>query len=146
MPSPSEIRFRLLDERAQLPGQAHSSDAGHDVRCIEDFELSPGERKMVRTGLAMALPASWCCLVLARSGLAAKHGIMVVNGPGLIDAGYRDEVKVILLNSGDAPVSFASGDRIAQLMFQPVPAVSFIEVDDLDETDRSGGFGSSGLA
>jgi dUTP pyrophosphatase len=140
------VLITLLDERAQMPSQAHTSDAGHDVRCIEDFELCSGERRTVRTGLAMALPADWCCLVLARSGLAYKHGIMVVNGPGLIDSGYRGEVQVILLNTGSEAVSFAAGDRIAQLLFQPVPPVRLCMASELNATDRDGGFGSTGVA
>lgn len=148
MTNPSEhtplVRFIKLVEEAQLPERAHDSDAGWDVRSVESLTLHPGERRMISTGIAMALPENWSCLVLARSGLAAKHGIMVVNGPGLIDAGYRGEAKVILYNSGDEALEIAAGDRIAQFLFQPVFPVRIELVDQLDETERKGGFGHTG--
>jgi dUTP pyrophosphatase len=139
------VRFRKLHPDASIPSRAHDTDAGWDIRSAEACTLAAGERRMVATGLAMALPESWSCLVLARSGLAAKHGIMVANGPGLIDADYRGEIKVILYNSGGEPFEIAFGDRIAQLVFQPVFSVQAQLVDELDETIRTGGFGSTGV-
>ncbi len=140
------MHFKALHPDAQLPSRAHESDAGWDVRSVQEALLAPGERAMIATGLAMALPPGWSCLILARSGLAAKQGIMVVNGPGLIDAGYRGEVKVILYNSGREDFAISAGDRIAQMLFQPVFAASAQMVDELDQTERAGGFGSTGKA
>jgi dUTP pyrophosphatase len=145
MNAPARVLIRKLNDQAQLPSRAHDSDAGWDVRSAETCVIEPGERRMVATGLAMALPDRWSCLVLARSGLAAKHGIMVANGPGLIDAGYRGEVKVILYNSGSEAFEISTGDLIAQLLFQPVFDIELEEAGQLDETERTGGFGSTGV-
>ncbi|MEX2655338.1 MAG: dUTP diphosphatase [Acidimicrobiia bacterium] len=139
------VSFTRLDRELPAPSQAHPGDAGFDLVTAEDVELAPGERRIVPTGLAVAIPEGFAGLVLPRSGHAARHGVGVVNSPGLIDSGYRGEIKVILINHGSESVAFARGERIAQLMISPVPTVELKEVVDLDETERgSGGFGSSG--
>ncbi len=141
------LRVRRLDPRAVLPARAHAGDAGLDLRALEPVTLAPGERARVRTGLAVALPPGHAGLVLPRSGLADRHGVTVVNAPGLIDEGYRGEVQVLLLNT-DRLASFTAGagDRIAQLVVVALPAVEVVE-GELDATARgAGGFGSSGRA
>ncbi len=140
------LRVRRLDPRAVLPARAHPGDAGLDLRALEPVTLAPGARAKVRTGLAVALPPGHAGLVLPRSGLAARHGVTVVNAPGLVDEGYRGELQVLLLNTDPAePFSAAAGDRIAQLVVVALPAVEVVE-GDLDDTARGqGGFGSSGL-
>jgi dUTP pyrophosphatase len=137
---------RLRDE-AVLPSQAYEGDAGLDLAACERLELAPGERGVVGTGLAVAIPEGHAGLVLPRSGLAARHGITIVNTPGLIDAGYRGEVKVVLLNTDrNEPFTIEAGMRIAQLVVVDVPAVSVVEVEELSESERGvGGFGSSGV-
>jgi dUTP pyrophosphatase len=141
----SHVSFKRLDKELPPPTQPHPGDAGFDLVTAEDIDLKPGERAVVPTGLAVAIPPGFAGLVLPRSGHAARHGVGVVNSPGLIDSGYRGEIKVILVNHGAAPVWFERGERIAQLMITPVPSVELVEVDDLDETERGmGGFGSSG--
>jgi dUTP pyrophosphatase len=140
------LRVKRLDERAVLPRRAHDGDAGLDLHALDGFELGPGERAQVRTGIAIALPAGTAGLVLPRSGLAARHGISVVNAPGLIDEGYRGEVQVLLLNT-DRHECFRAeaGDRIAQLVVVDVEAPEIVETDDLGDSSRgTGGFGSSG--
>jgi dUTP pyrophosphatase len=129
-----------------LPRRAHEGDAGLDLHALDGFELAPGERAQVRTGIAVALPPGTAGLVLPRSGLAARHGISVVNAPGLIDEGYRGEVQVLLLNT-DRHETFRAdaGDRIAQLVVVDVEAPEIVETDDLGDSSRgTGGFGSSG--
>lgn len=129
-----------------LPVYAHPGDAGADLVSTEDVVLAPGERATVGTGLKIALPNGYVGFVVPRSGLAAKHGITIVNSPGTVDAGYRGELRVTLLNT-DArePYAIAAGDRIAQLIVMPVPRVRFVEVDRLPGSDRGeGGFGSTG--
>lgn len=139
------IGVRLLHPSAQLPRQAHPGDAGADLCSVETVTLLPGERKDVGTGLALAIPPGYAGFVQPRSGLALKHGIMVVNSPGLIDAGYRGEVRVLLYNSGTEPVAIRVGERIAQLVVQAVEEPDFVAVTELPETVRGeGGFGSSG--
>ena len=130
------------------PVYAHPGDAGADLVSVESFELAPGERRLVGTGLRIALPDGFVGFVVPRSGLAAKHGISIVNAPGTIDAGYRGEIKVALLNTDRSePYAVAAGDRIAQLIVMPVPAIRFVQVDALPESVRGvGGFGSSGYA
>jgi dUTP pyrophosphatase len=140
------LRVKRLDPRATLPRRAHEGDAGLDLHALDGFELEPGERAHVRTGIAIALPPGTAGLVLPRSGLAARHGISLVNAPGLIDEGYRGELQVLLLNT-DRTDTFRgqAGDRIAQLVVVDVEAPEIIETDDLGDTSRgSGGFGSSG--
>lgn len=139
------VSFQRLDRELSIPIKAHPGDAGFDLVTSVDVELGPGERVAAPTGLAVAIPDGFAGLVLPRSGHAARHGVGVVNAPGLIDSGYRGEIKVILINHGSDRVHFARGERIAQLMITPVPSVVLTEVDSLDETVRgAGGFGSSG--
>jgi dUTP pyrophosphatase len=141
-----ELRLLRLDARAVVPSRAHPGDAGLDLCALDGGTLAPGGRATVPTGIAIALPAGHAGLVLPRSGLAARHGVTVVNAPGLIDEGYRGEVRVLLLNTDDAePFTWAAGDRIAQLVVTAVATPPLVEVDTLDDTARGhGGFGSSG--
>ena len=140
------LRFRRLSPDARPPARAHDGDAGFDLHAAEAASLAPGERASVGTGLAVAIPAGFAGLVLPRSGLAARHGIALVNAPGLIDAGYRGELRVLLLNTDPRePFEIAEGDRVAQLVLVRAEAAELEEADDLGETARgSGGFGSSG--
>lgn len=140
------LRVQRLDPRAVLPRRAHAGDAGLDLHALDAVELAPGARAQVRTGIAIALPPGTAGLVLPRSGLAARHGISVVNAPGLIDEGYRGELQVLLLNTDrDATFRAAAGDRIAQLVVVDVESPEVVEAEDLDATVRgAGGFGSSG--
>lgn len=136
-----------LDPDFPAPTYAHVGDAGCDLVAREDVTLEAGGgRALVPTGVAIALPEGWAGFVQPRSGLAIKHGVTVLNSPGLIDSGYRDELRVILVNTDPATdYEVRRGDRIAQLVVQPVTAVTFAEVDSLDHTERgAGGFGSSG--
>jgi dUTP pyrophosphatase len=140
------LRFRRLSPEARPPDQAHAGDAGYDLHAAEAVTIAPGERASVGTGIAVAIPAGRAGLVVPRSGLAARHGISVVNAPGLIDSGYRGELRVLLLNT-DRSEAFAvePGDRIAQLVLVEVGTPELEEVDELDETARgAGGFGSTG--
>jgi dUTP pyrophosphatase len=140
-----EIEVKLLHVDARVPARAHPGDAGVDLYSVESLVIPPGERRDVGTGLAVAVPPGYGGFVQARSGLAFKHGIMVANSPGLIDSGYRGEVRVCLYNSGSEPFSIGVGERIAQLVVQRVEEPAFMEVADLTETFRGhGGFGSSG--
>ncbi len=129
-----------------LPVYAHPGDAGADLVSTEDVVLAPGGRATVGTGLKIALPNGYVGFVVPRSGLAAKHGITIVNSPGTVDAGYRGELRVTLLNTdANEPYAIATGDRIAQLIVMPVPSVRFVEVERLPGSDRGeGGFGSTG--
>ena len=140
------LEVRRLHPRAELPARAHEGDAGLDLVAVEDVTLGPGERALVATGIAIAVPPGHAGLVLPRSGLAARHGVALVNAPGLIDAGYRGEVRVLLLNTDRAePVTLRAGDRIAQLVLAPVAVAEVVEVAELGATARGeGGFGSSG--
>jgi dUTP pyrophosphatase len=139
------LRVKRLDLRAILPRRAHPGDAGLDLHALDGVELAPGERAQVRTGIAIALPPGTAGLVLPRSGLAARHGISVVNAPGLIDSGYRGEVRVVLLNTDRfEPFVVEPGMRIAQLVVLPVPALELVETDELPGSERGvRGFGSS---
>ena len=130
----------------QVPVYAHPGDAGADLVSSESVRLEPGARALVGTGVRIALPDGYAAFVVPRSGLAAKHGITIVNAPGTIDAGYRGEIKVALLNTDTREAyDIAAGDRIAQLIVMPVPRVRFLPVDDLPDTARGeGGFGSTG--
>jgi dUTP pyrophosphatase len=142
------VEFQRLTEAARAPERANQHDAGWDLRAAEAATIGPGERAGIGTGIAVAIPDDHAGLVLPRSGLAARHGIALVNAPGLIDAGYRGEVRVLLLNT-DRVESFeiAVGDRIAQLVITKLPAVEFAESSSLSETARgTGGFGSTGVA
>ena len=140
------LRFRRLSAAARPPAQAHEGDAGYDLHSAEAATIGPGERASVGTGIAVAIPAGQAGLVIPRSGLAARHGISVVNAPGLIDSGYRGELRVLLLNTDSAETfDVAPGDRIAQLVLVAVETPELEEVDELDETVRgAGGFGSTG--
>jgi dUTP pyrophosphatase len=140
------LRFRRLSDAARPPAQAHDGDAGYDLHAAEAVTIAPGERASVGTGIAVAIPDGHAGLVVPRSGLAARHGISVVNAPGLIDSGYRGELRVLLLNT-DRTEAFqvAPGDRIAQLVLVAVETPELEELTELDETVRgSGGFGSTG--
>lgn len=131
---------------AQVPAYAHPGDAGADLVSTEALRLEPGQRALVGTGVRIALPDGYVAFVVPRSGLAARHGITIVNSPGTVDAGYRGEIKVSLLNT-DASQAYdvAVGDRIAQLIIMPVPRVRFVAVDELPDSSRGeGGFGSTG--
>ena len=141
-----EVLMVQLDPGIELPSYAHPGDAGADLRTTEDFELHPGERRLVGTGIAIALPDGYAAFVHPRSGLAARHGISIVNTPGTVDAGYRGEIKVCVVNTDrEASVRFSRGDRIAQLVVQPVSTARFVPVAALDETARGiGGYGSTG--
>jgi dUTP pyrophosphatase len=143
----AEIRITRLDPAAALPAQAHEHDAGYDLCANEDAHLEPrGGRALVRTGLAVAIPPGYAGLVLPRSGLALKHGVTLVNTPGLVDSQYRGELKVLMINTDPAAAyDVHRGDRIAQLVIQAVEYVEWVEVDALDETARDTfGFGSTG--
>jgi dUTP pyrophosphatase len=140
------LRFARLADEAREPTRAHDGDAGYDLYAVEAATLGPGERASVGTGIAVAIPEGWAGLVLPRSGLAARHGITIPNAPGLIDSGYRGEVRVLLLNT-DPDIAFdvAVGDRIAQLLIVRFESPPLEEADSLEETARgAGGFGSTG--
>ena len=142
-----QLQVRLLRRGAQPPARTRPGDAGYDLRCADGFSLWPGERATVATGVAIALPPGVAGLVTPRSGLAARHGIALVNSPGLIDPNYRGELRVVLVNLGDARFEAASGDRIAQLLLVPFMTPDALVVDELPPSgdDRGeNGFGSSG--
>lgn len=145
-PEHVEVLFQRLDPRVPMPRYAHPGDAGADLAIAEDVTIEPGQRVLVRTGVAVALPSGWVGLVHPRSGLAARHGLIIVNAPGTVDAGYRGEIKVCLLNTdGAAAVPLRRGDLIAQLVVQRVAAASFTEVAELPSSARgAGGHGSTG--
>ncbi len=140
------FRVRRLDDRALLPTRAHSGDAGLDLYAVEGVVLEPGARTSVGTGIAVEIPDGQAGLVLPRSGLAARHGIALVNAPGLIDAGYRGEIRVLLLNTDrSSAVRLEPGDRIAQLVLVRVETPEVVEAEALASSERGhGGFGSSG--
>lgn len=141
-----KVPIKRIDPMVQLPSYAYEGDAGLDLRSNEDVVLKPFERKLISTGLAIALPDGYAGFVQPRSGMAIKKGLSIVNTPGLIDAHYRGELKIIAINLDPSePIVIEKGDRIAQLVIQAVPTVELIEVEELNETDRGdGGFGSSG--
>jgi dUTP pyrophosphatase len=140
------LRVRRLDDRATLPRRAHPGDAGLDLHALEDAVLDPGERASIPTGIAVEIPGGQAGLILPRSGLAARHGIAVVNAPGLIDAGYRGEIKVLLLNTDRARAfTVTAGARIAQLVLVRVETPEVVEAEELAVSERGvGGFGSTG--
>ena len=142
-----EIAVRRLDPGLPLPAYAHPGDAGADLVTTVDIALAPGERGLVPTGIALALPDGYVALVHPRSGLAARHGLSIVNTPGTIDAGYRGEIKVLLINHDPVEsITLSRGDRIAQLVVQRFERARFVEVDDLPESVRgAGGYGSTGV-
>ena len=140
------VKVLRTDPEAQLPAYAHPGDAGMDVRSIEEVTLAPGARALVHTGLVLMLPPDAEAQVRPRSGLALKHGITVLNTPGTIDAGYRGEVGVILINLGAEPFTVEKGMKIAQIVVSPVAQAEIVEVASVDATDRgAGGFGSTGI-
>jgi dUTP pyrophosphatase len=141
-----ELPVLRLDPGLPLPAYAHPGDAGADLCAAADVDLPPGGRATVGTGIAIAVPDGYAAFVHPRSGLAARHGITLVNAPGTVDAGYRGEVRVVLLNTDPAePFTVRRGDRIAQLVVQPVTRVSFLDAAELPPTPRGeGGFGSTG--
>ncbi|MDP4621041.1 MAG: dUTP diphosphatase [Thermoleophilia bacterium] len=138
--------MRRVHPDAVPPTRAHPGDAGLDLHAVEDLALGPGERGVVATGWAVAIPTGMAGLVVPRSGNALRHGLTVANAPGLIDSGYRGELKVILVNLGHDPVMIAAGERVAQLVITPVSAAAVRVVDALPESDGrgEGGFGSTG--
>ena len=141
-----ELPVLRLDPGLPLPAYAHQGDAGADLRAAAEVVLPPGGRATVGTGIAIAVPDGYAAFVHPRSGLAARHGITLVNAPGTVDAGYRGEVRVVLLNTDPSePFTVHRGDRIAQLVVQPVTRVSFLDAAELPPTPRGeGGFGSTG--
>ena len=141
------LPIKRLDPDVILPSYAYEGDAGLDLRANVNVDLAPFERKLIPTGLAVAIPEGFAGFVQPRSGLALKSGLSMANTPGLIDAHYRGELKVIAVNlDANEPIHISKGERIAQLVIQRVPVVSLMEVDELDKTDRgTGGFGSSGV-
>jgi dUTP pyrophosphatase len=144
---PVEVPFARLDPEAELPAAAHPGDAGMDLRSTIDVEVAPGERALVPTGVAVAIPEGHAGLVLPRSGLASRLGLTLANAPGLIDAGYRGEVTCAVVNLDPAePVRIRRGDRIAQLVVVPIASVSATWVEELPPSERGGGgFGSTGV-
>ena len=141
------IEFARLNDEARAPEQAHEHDAGYDLFASESARIEPGARVSVGTGIAVAIPDGHAGLVLPRSGLAARHGIALVNAPGLIDAGYRGEIRILLLNTDrEDGFEIEAGDRIAQLLVTQVEPAEFVEAGALSETVRGeGGFGSTGV-
>ncbi|GAA5130296.1 hypothetical protein GCM10023339_60530 [Alloalcanivorax gelatiniphagus] len=147
LPAPDlDVAVVRLDPDLPLPSYAHPGDAGADLQTTVDITLGPGERALVPTGLSIALPEGYVALVHPRSGLAARHGLSIVNAPGTVDAGYRGEIKVLLVNHDPhQPVTLTRGDRIAQLVIQRFERARFVEVGVLPESVRgSGGYGSTG--
>ena len=140
------LRFKKIRPDAVLPSYAHPSDAGMDLRSVDDLTIAPGKRALVHTGLVMLLPPNYEAQVRPRSGLALKSGVTVLNTPGTIDSGYRGEVGVILINLGEADFQVKKGDKIAQVVIAPVTQPEIAETVEIDETDRgAGGFGSTGV-
>lgn len=142
------VPIKLLDPTVEVPSYAYEGDAGLDLRSSEDVTLAPFERRLISTGLAVAIPEGYAGFVQPRSGLALKQGLSMANTPGLIDAHYRGELKICAINlDSEKNIEVKRGDRIAQLVIQKVPVVELQVVDELDETDRgAGGFGSSGVS
>jgi len=140
------VRVTRLDDEALLPTYAHDDDAGADLATTEDVRLYPGERAVVGTGIAVAIPDGYAGFVYPRSGLAARNGLTMVNSPGVIDAGYRGEIKVCLINTDQrSPIHLKRGDKIAQMVIQAVAHVRYDCVEELPQSDRgAGGYGSSG--
>lgn len=141
------VPIKLLSEESEMPSYAYEGDAGLDLRASEQTMIHPGDRDLVGTGIAVAIPEGYAGFIQPRSGLAVNEGLTIINSPGLIDSKYRGEIKVALINLGYASVNIRKGDRIAQLVILPVPQVELVRVADLDETVRgSKGFGSSGVS
>ena len=142
-----DVLIQRLDPGVPLPSRAHPGDAGLDLVTTHDATVLPGQRVLLPTGIAIALPAGYLAAIVPRSGLAVRHGLSIVNAPGIVDAGYRGEIKVSVVNLDPAePVSLRRGDRIAQMVVQQVPQVRLHEVEQLPRSDRGeGGFGSTGI-
>ncbi len=142
-----QVLVKRLDPEVPFPAYGKAGDAGADITTRVDVTIEPGERLLVPTGLSIALPFGYAAFVHPRSGLAIKHGVSMVNTPGTVDAGYRGELQIILINHDlREPISFKKGDRIAQLVIQRVEVANFVEVDELPGSERaSGGFGSTGI-
>jgi dUTP pyrophosphatase len=139
------VNVQKLEAGVSLPRSAHPGDAGFDLNAAHPCSLAPGERAAVGTGLAVSIPDGYAGLVLPRSGHARRHGVALVNSPGLIDSGYRGEIQVLLINHGTEAVQFEPGDRIAQLVIVAIPSIEWREVDRLDDSPRAAdGFGSTG--
>lgn len=145
-PPALDIAVVRLDRELPLPAYAHPGDAGADLLTTVDVSLAPGERALVPTGISLALPVGFVALVHPRSGLAARHGLSIVNTPGTVDAGYRGEIKVMLINHDRTePIELRRGDRIAQLVIQRCEQARFVEVEQLPDSSRgAGGYGSTG--
>jgi dUTP pyrophosphatase len=142
-----KIPVTRQDPTHSIPARGRSGDAGVDLAASAAVEIAPGERALVPTGIAVAIPEGFAGFVLPRSGLAVNHGVTVINAPGLIDSGYRGELKVGVVNHGDVPFVISVGDRIAQLVVMAVVSPEYVEVEELDTTSRgTGGFGSTGVA
>ena len=141
-----KLRVKRLDPQVALPSYAYEGDAGLDLCANENVTLLPNERRLISTGLAIAIPEGYAGFVQPRSGMALKKGLSMANTPGLIDSHYRGELKIVAINlDNEEPIHIGKGERIAQLVIQKVPVVKVIEVTELDDTDRgTGGFGSSG--
>jgi dUTP pyrophosphatase len=146
LPEDLAVQVLRLDADLPLPSYAHPGDAGADLLSTVDLTLAPGERALVPTGIAVALPPGFVALVHPRSGLAARHGLSIVNTPGTVDAGYRGEISVLLINHDPVePIELRRGDRIAQLVIQRFERARFVEVDQLPDSSRgAGGYGSTG--
>ena len=142
-----KIPVTRQDPMHSIPGRGRSGDAGADLAASVAVEIAPGERALIPTGIAVAIPEGFAGFVVPRSGLAVKHGVTVINAPGLIDSGYRGELKVGIVNHGDVPFEISIGDRIAQLVVMAVVSPEYVEVEELDTTSRgTGGFGSTGVS
>lgn len=146
-PDAIDLPIKRLDPSVELPGYAYAGDAGLDLRSNEELDLQPHERRLISTGLAIAIPEGYAGFVMPRSGLALREGLSMANTPGLIDSHYRGELKVCAVNLDPTnPIRIERGERIAQLVILKVPTVTLREVSELDKTDRgAGGFGSSGV-
>lgn len=142
-----KLTIKRLDTELPLPAYAHEGDAGLDLRCAIDATIQPGERQLLPTGIAVAIPDGYAGFVQPRSGLAVRHGLSIVNTPGLIDSHYRGEIKVVAINLDPSiPVEIKRGDKIAQMVIQQFARCELVEVDELDDTLRGeGGFGSTGI-
>jgi len=142
-----KIPLKLIDPSIEPPQAQNRGDAGYDLRSSEEYRIEPGQRVLISTGIALAIPEGYAGFVQPRSGLAIKNGIAVLNTPGLIDSGYRDEIKVILINHDQHETFVVNrGDRIAQLVIQKYETIDWVITDDLESSDRgTGGFGSTGV-
>ncbi len=140
-----KVKIKKLNPKAIIPHQLHKNDAGYDIRAIENITIPTGKWKLVKTGIAVELPQEMEIQIRSRSGLALKKGIFCLNAPGTVDAGYRNEIGVILANLSDDDFEINIGDRVAQLIFQTPKHPEIVEVEELDDSDRGlGGFGSTG--